>query len=328
MKITAHKIRIMNHELRIRNDSRSGFTLVEILVAVTILATLIGGVLLTLNPIAQINKSQDAERISDLQSVKTAVDLYYHDTKCYPKQIPFGQRWDVNGTIYMEKVPQDPKCKNGSGTCYKYRTDPSSTNTCPQWNVLFAQVSKASALTNICPLSSLSSSCYPGKNPDATWACTLSGAVDCTALASTSSISGGVESVSPTPTPTPLPSATPTPTPTPPAGSIVIALGNSTHANPDIYQLTVMPFYQTIGLAQSVQVLADDTVGNITSMKLVLVSDGDEREFTLARTGGTAANGTWSGTWQVTDTYTRYGYRITATDDKGNTHTAYYSANL
>jgi prepilin-type N-terminal cleavage/methylation domain-containing protein len=73
----------------------TGFTLVEVLVAATILATLIGGVLLTLNPIAQINKGQDAQRLADLQSIKTAVDLYYNDTKCYPTQLPFGQVWKV-----------------------------------------------------------------------------------------------------------------------------------------------------------------------------------------------------------------------------------------
>jgi len=89
-----------------------------------------------------------------------------------------------------------------------------------------------------------------------------------------------------------------------------------------------MPFYQTKGQFQSVQVLADDTVGNIISMKGVLISDSDEWEFPLQRTGGTAANGTWSsGYWLVDKTYTRYGYRITGLDDKGNTYTAAYSAN-
>lgn len=314
----------INHNSRF--SAFGGFTLVEVLVAATILATLIGGVILTLNPFAQINKGQDTQRLADLQAVKTAVDLYYSDNKCYPTQLPFGQEWRVNSTVYMKKVPQDPKCNGGSGTCYKYRTDPNPANTCPQWNVVFAQVSKASALTNVCPLSSLSD-CTPTGYTSGVWACTLSGAVNCSALKFAASINGGIESISPTPTPTPLPFATPTPTPTPPAGTLVIPLGNSTNANPDIYQLTVMPFYQTVGQGQAVQVLADDSVGNIISIKIVLVSDGDEREFTLSRTGGTAASGTWSGAWQVTDTYTRYGYRITGLDDKGNTYTAVYSAN-
>ncbi len=297
-----------------------GFTLIEVLVAATILATLIGGVLLTLNPVGQINKSQDAQRLSDINAVKTAVDLYYSDHKCYPSQIPFGNEWRVNSTVYMKKVPQDPKCNGGNGTCYKYRTD--SASTCPQWNVVFAQVSKSSSLTNICPLSTLSD-CMPTSDSNATWACTLSGAVNCSALASAASISGGVETINPTATPTPLPSSTPTPTPTPPAGSVTYSFGNPAGTNPDIYQATVMPLYQTIGNAQSIQVLADDTAGNITTIKAVLYSDGDAREFTLSRTGGTATNGTWTGTWQVTDTYNKtYGYDITGTDDKGNTHTS------
>lgn len=301
-----------------------GFTLVEVLVAATILSTLIGGVLLTLNPIAQINKGQDTQRLADLQAIKTAVDLYYNDTKCYPTEIPFGQTWKVNETTYMKRVPQDPKCDNNGGLCYKYRTENASS--CPQWNVVFASVSKSSALTNVCPLSSLSD-CTPSGYTSGVWACTLSGAVNCSALASASSIAGGVESISPTPTPTPLPSATPTPTPTPPVGSVTYNLGNQAGVNPDIYQVTVMPLYQTIGLAQSIQVLADDTVGNITSMKAILYSDGDAREFTLSRTGGTAQSGTWTGTWQVTDTYTHYGYDIVGTDDQGNTQTGSIRAN-
>ncbi len=307
-----------------QSQKKFGFTLVEVLVAGTILATLIGGVLLTLNPIAQINKGQDSQRLADIQAIKTAVDLYYNDTKCYPSQLPFGQEWKVNATTYMKKVPQDPKCNGGNGECYKYRTE--SAASCPQWNVIFAQVSKSSALTNVCPLSSLSN-CTPSGYTSGVWACTLSGAVNCSALASAASIAGGIESISPTPTPTPLPSATPTPTPTPPVGSVTYNLGNQAGVNPDIYQVTVMPLYQTIGMAQSIQVLADDTVGNITSMKAILYSDGDAREFTLSRTGGTAQSGTWTGTWQVTDTYTHYGYDIIGTDDRGNTQTGSIRAN-
>ncbi len=300
---------------------REGFTLIEVLVAATILATLIGGILLTINPVGQITKGQDAQRISDIKQVKTAIDLYYSDKKCYPQQVPFGNEWRVNNTVYMKKVPQDPKCNGGSGTCYKYRTDTSAS--CPQWNVVFAQVSKSSSLNNICPLSSLSN-CTPSGYSNATWACTLSGAVNCDALAAGPSIGGGgVETINPTATPTPAPSSTPTPTPTPPAGSVTYDFGNPASTNPDIYEATIMPLYQSIGQAQSIRVSADDTVGNITSIKAIMYSDGDAREFTLSRSGGTTQSGTWSGTWQVTDTYSRtYGYDLIGTDSLGNTSTS------
>ena len=170
---------------------KKGFTLVEVLVAATILATLIGGVVLSLNPISQIEKGQDAQRVSDLQAVKTALDLYYNDNKCYPTEIPFGNEWRVN-TVYMKEVPQDPKCTDDNQSiCYRYRTD--TTSSCPQWNVVFAQLSKDSQLTDTCPLSSLSS-CAPQGYTDSAWACTMSGAVDCDTLLATSLI-GGAETV-------------------------------------------------------------------------------------------------------------------------------------
>lgn len=295
-------------------SSSKGFTLVEILVAATILATLVGGTILTLNPARQINKALDAKRQQDLQSVKIALDTYYNDTKCYPQQVPFGQEWKVNSTIYMKKVPQDTKCVNGSGMCYVYTTDTGSA--CPQWNVLFSKLSSASPLTNICPLSSLSS-CTPPGYSNAVWACTLSGAVNCSALASSSSLGGGIG----TPMPTNIPGPTATPTPLP-AGSVTYNIGAPANTNPYIYQATIIPLYQTIGKAQAIQVLANDLAGNITSMKVILYSDGDARQFTLSRSAGTATNGTWSGAWAVTDTYNRtYGYDIIGTDDKGNTAT-------
>lgn len=305
--------------------SRKGFTLIEMLVAATILATLAGGVLLALNPLTQINKSRDAQRQADLQAIKTALDLYYSDNECYPanNEIPFGNEWRVNNTVYMKKVPQDPGCRDGEGTCYRYRTDTSAS--CPQWNVLFAQLSKESALANTCALSTLSD-CTPDGYEDGVYACTLSGAVACDNL-ELASLGSGLETVSPTSTPTPIPSATPTPTPTPPTGSVTYAFSNPGNTDPDVFEATIMPLFQTPGNGQAIRVLADDATANITSMKVTLYSDGDAREFTLTLVGGTAQNGTWEGAWQVIDTYNQvegrtYGYDITATDSNNNTKTA------
>jgi prepilin-type N-terminal cleavage/methylation domain-containing protein len=359
MKLSAQQNRIKNLELRIKNifnfysefinyksafcaksagfslsrtngqtgftlsetNGQTGFTLVEILVAITILVTLIGGVFLTLNPIAQINKSQDAQRLSDLQSVKAALDLYYNDTKCYPNDgtLQFGSKWSVGKTVYMSKLPEDPSCKNGQGTCYKYKTvsnpsDPSYA--CPQWNVVFAQLTKPSAQTSVCPLSSLSS-CTPA-GYSSSWACTMSGAVDCSGLLA-SSLTGGSSVTS---IPTRAPSISPTPT-TAPTGSVTYRNITYIRSNPYIKDATIMPLYQTVGKGQAIQVsLVDGAPGaTVNSVKVVLSSDTQGVQLTLHPDPGTN-NLSWSGAWTVTDTYnTRYGYDITATDDKGNTQT-------
>ncbi len=309
---------------RIYIGRERGFTLVEVLIAVTILATLGGGVILTLNPIRQINKSRDAQRQSDISQIRIAADAYYNDTHCYPTQLPFGDEWRVGNTVYMKKVPQDPTCDGGSGSCYRYRTE--SGTTCPQWNVVFAKLSSETQITNACPLSSLSN-CAPEGYSEGNWACTLSGSVNCSSL-SASSLLGGEETYQTT-TPTPTSAAptiglTGTPTPTPlPDGSVTYAIGNPAGTNPDIYELTMMPLWQTIGNAQQVQVKIDDTEAPISAnVSLVLYSDNEAREFTLTRTSGTETSGIWTGTWQVTDTYnTQYGMDITANDSAGNTLT-------
>ncbi len=272
-----------------------GFTLIEVLVATTILATLVGGVLLTLNPIGQINKGQDAQRQQDLQAIKTALDLYYNDTKCYPTQLPFGQTWSVNNTVYMKKVPQDPKCQtDGSGTCYRYRTSATAPNNCPQWNVVFAQLSKSSSLANTCPLSSLSN-CAPAGYTNGQFACVLSGGVDCDSLASSSIIGGGLESTSPTPTSPPPPSATPTPTPTPDPNEVSFPLPQDT--NPDPYEVILNPLYPVPGSAQTIKLKVSDPGVNIDTVEVIVTSDdGAQRSVFLNPPTGVTNN---AGTWQA-----------------------------
>lgn len=311
-------------------SSKTGFTLIELIVGIAILATLIIGGIATLNPARQIDKAQDSKRQQNLAQIKNALDVYYQDNNCYPASsstfvtaLSNGSEWKEGNTVYMKKVPQDAKCVNGGGSCYSYKID--TATSCPQWNVLFAQLTKASVLTNTCPLSSLSS-CTPSGYSDGFWACTLSGAVNCSNLAAASLLAGNAPTYTPAPTSTPGPTATPTPAPTPPVGSVTYNIGAPANTNPYPYQATVMPLYQTIGKVQSIEVLANDTVGNIISMKVVLYSDGDARQFTLTKVAGLANNGTWGGQsqpWQVTDTYNKfYGYDIIATDDKNNTYTA------
>lgn len=337
MKLTANKKLLANScQLVVNNRGftpiKSGFTIVEILVAITILSTLIAGALFTINPQAQINKAQDAARTSDLQQVKSALEIYYHDNNCYPTQskgIPFGKTWEsADGAIYMKKVPQDPKCTGTTGTnCYRYRTDGSS---CPQWNVTFAQLTKNSSITNACPLSSLSN-CTPSDFSGGTWACAMSGAVDCNGLA-LATLAGGVETTQPTATPTLGPTAIPTPIPDPPAGSVTYNNLSNIALNPYVTSATIMPFTPLIGKTQSISVDIVDSVGDVTSVKVIMVTDNKVREFTLQRVAGTFPNTTtWGGQrfpWDVDDTYcTRYAYDIIVTDDKGNTQTGYIRAN-
>jgi len=56
--------------------NNAGFTLLELLIVVTILAVLSVAIIVVINPAETIKKARDTQRISDLSSIKTAIVLY------------------------------------------------------------------------------------------------------------------------------------------------------------------------------------------------------------------------------------------------------------
>lgn len=102
----------------LKKDKR-GFTLIEVIIVVVFLAMLAVIVLLTLNPVKQMNKSRDARRKADLQKLKNPLEDYYNDRKCYPSSL--------NQLVpdYIGVVPTDPATKEpytySVTDCNKYR---------------------------------------------------------------------------------------------------------------------------------------------------------------------------------------------------------------
>jgi prepilin-type N-terminal cleavage/methylation domain-containing protein len=60
-------------------SKRKGFTLLELLIVITILAILTLVVILFVNPVEILKKSRDVQRMSDLATLKTAIALYLQD---------------------------------------------------------------------------------------------------------------------------------------------------------------------------------------------------------------------------------------------------------
>lgn len=109
----------MNYELRITNKAR-GFTLIELVVVIGILAVLSVFVVTTLNPYEQFLKAQDARRKSDLSQIQKALEGYYQDNGSYPSASPeykiltnegggggTVKDWGENWNPYMQIIPSD-----------------------------------------------------------------------------------------------------------------------------------------------------------------------------------------------------------------------------
>lgn len=64
-----------------RQFSRKGFTLIEILLVIGIIAVLAAVVIVSLNPVQRFQDAQDARRLSDIQSILSGVSQYVIDNR-------------------------------------------------------------------------------------------------------------------------------------------------------------------------------------------------------------------------------------------------------
>jgi prepilin-type N-terminal cleavage/methylation domain-containing protein len=118
-------------------DMKRGFTLIEILIVVAIIAILASVVLVGLGPTQQAGR--DARRLSDLRNTQNALELYFNKCGYYPGAAqatsPCGAysaaaNWAALSTaitgssIGVNTVPNDPS----SGRQYYYGTDSTGSN--------------------------------------------------------------------------------------------------------------------------------------------------------------------------------------------------------
>lgn len=109
-----------------------GFTLLELLVVVAIIAILALVVLLAINPAEMMRKSRDSQRLSDLGTIRRALDLALADGADLP--LGANNTTDNAGLMkcdstagspnfvgvdickYLANIPQDPQYKAGDTT--------------------------------------------------------------------------------------------------------------------------------------------------------------------------------------------------------------------
>lgn len=86
---------------------KKAFTLVELLVVVSLIGILATLVLANLNSARE--RARDAERKSDLRNIQTALRLYYNDNNSYPATLTaWGDPWVDGDVTYMNILPADP----------------------------------------------------------------------------------------------------------------------------------------------------------------------------------------------------------------------------
>jgi general secretion pathway protein G len=101
-----------------QKKQKQGFTLIEILIVVAIIAILASVVLVGLGPTQQ--QGRDARRVSDLREIQTGLELYYNKIGSYPAVTS----WDdltlalTGADIGVTQVPNDPS----SGGTYYYQS--------------------------------------------------------------------------------------------------------------------------------------------------------------------------------------------------------------
>jgi len=93
------------------HTSYSGFTLIELLVVIVIISVLAVTVLVALNPPKRIRDAKDDRRLSDMDSIRTAVHEYFVDTK---GSLPAGLS---SGMIEKQLGSAVTGCAISSGGC-------------------------------------------------------------------------------------------------------------------------------------------------------------------------------------------------------------------
>ena len=94
--------------MKTRNNK--GFTLIELLVVIAIIGILSTLAIVALGSARQ--KARDSKRVSDINQISKALEMYYGDANAYPTLITTGQALSYGGTTYLSAVPTNPSPKN------------------------------------------------------------------------------------------------------------------------------------------------------------------------------------------------------------------------
>ena len=118
------------------DKKEKGFTLIELLIVMAIIALLLSIVSVGLRNATM--QAKEITRITDLRSIKLALDAYFIENYSYPNSLGGAGEWDglyscwgdadtnwIPGLVpeYMGLLPKDPRNNDVCGEQYIYKSD-------------------------------------------------------------------------------------------------------------------------------------------------------------------------------------------------------------
>lgn len=111
----------MNKLFLINSKPEFSFTLIEIIVVVTIISLLLTGSSISYKTI--LNSSFDTKRKTDIEEIRVALEIYRNNNSTYPTSLE-KLTYDSAGRVYLKKIPKDPKTEQN----YSYLVQPTGCN--------------------------------------------------------------------------------------------------------------------------------------------------------------------------------------------------------
>ncbi len=103
-----------SNNMSIHTKHPGGFSFVELITVVVIIG-IITTIIIVSFTAARI-KARDAQRVHNIQEIRTVLELYYNRTKTYPTNVTPGQTFANNGIVYIDPLPTNPSPRT-DGTC-------------------------------------------------------------------------------------------------------------------------------------------------------------------------------------------------------------------
>lgn len=107
-----------------RNDTERGFTLIELMIVVAIIAILAG--ILIPNFVNARAQAQTSACESNLRAIATSMELFYADNQHYPALGKIPDQINALGIDYLNNTPRDPA--DAASSAYMIENGPSGDN--------------------------------------------------------------------------------------------------------------------------------------------------------------------------------------------------------